>query len=265
MNQNIYKTVFQSYPLKINKINVADEDCTNENLFVSVPIVYKADELFKELNADKLRFDGITVEIMPRYNKVGPTDLLNTDNEAYLTGMFPVRYNFQKSCYVGDGVIKRMASFEVGGKNGISESTAMVKFRLPSAECFLVNTDGTTQTYEEGKFIDASNITNSGKTLVFGQLAVGVDKSSLMVTKSAQNVQVGSDSSSSRYLDYCREVSKTEGKQVKKGKKNVPDYNTSETVFIEEPINGKLYLDYYWIANIQYDIAYTRSAKAISN
>ena len=66
MEDKITKTIFQSYPLRINKVNVADPACTNENLFVSVPIVYKVDELFEKLNMDKIQFNNITVEIIPR-------------------------------------------------------------------------------------------------------------------------------------------------------------------------------------------------------
>ena len=262
MEDKIYKTIFQSYPLRINKVNVADPACTNENLFVSVPIVYKVDELFEKLNMDKIQFNSITVEIIPRYNKVGPTEILDED-AAYIDGMFSVKYNFQKGCYVGDGAIKTFSSFEVGGKNGIAESTAIAKFRLPNADCYLANSDGTADTYQEHDPIDTSNLLKSNKTLVFGQLSVGVEKASLMVTKSSQNVPVGGEISSSRYSDFCKEINKNDNKQVKKGKKNPPpDYDSTDSIFIKDQINGKLYLDYHWIANIQYDIQYTRSAKS---
>ena len=268
MEKPIEKSIYQSYALKFDKVNVADPNCTNKNLFVSVPIILKADDVFKSLKSSSVSFKRVEVSIYPKYNKVGPSDVLNTDDAAYVSGQFTVRYNFQKSCYVGEEPIESMAPFEVGGTSGISESTASIKYTLPSASAYLVDVNaGTTQTYQAYETIDTTNIDVSGKQLVFGHACIGVDRNSLISTKSATNISIGSNAASNRYASFCMENNKNELKPAKKGvkKQNPPDYNQGEEQFVEDPINNKLILDYYWVLNVRFDLEYTRSAKASAN
>lgn len=256
----INKSIFQTIPIRINKVNIADENCSDENLFVSFPIVFRNDETFKELGASEIRFKDIVVEIIPKYNKVGPSDVLNTDEAAYITGMFPVKYNFQTACYIGDGALKKMAPFEVGGVNSNAESTAIIKFRLPTSKCYLCKESGVSQTFKPGESIDCTNIGIAGQDLVFGQVTLGVNRDNFIVSEGSQNVAIGREINKNAYAKFLREINREAPKKKGTKKQNPPDGE----VFVEDPINGRLLLDYSWTANIRYDFSYTRSAKARS-
>lgn len=249
------KRIFQTQAVKI-KADIADSRCTNKNLFVSVPIVFKVDDTFKGLQASKMRVLNVKCQVMPKYNMNGLSGTLsNTDNAGYITGIFPVRINFQNVNYTGDEAIQQMSQVEVGGTNDTYESNRTAEFFLDGTS-YMNQTDNATgmyQTFSVGSVIDTTPILSGTSTLTFGQVTIGIDKDSFVVPKGAQNIEVGNQASGKQYKEYAEEVSKKGKKDKKSGNPNV---------FVEDPIGGKLILDYYWTINVQYDIQYARTSVA---
>lgn len=258
MSEYSSKRIFQTQAIKI-KADLADSRCTNKNLFVSIPIVFKNDDTFKSLQASKMRIVNVKCQVMPKYNMNGFSGTLaNTDNVGYVTGIFPVRINFQNVNYTGDDAIQQMSQVEIGGTNDVYESNRSAEFFF-NGTSYLNQNDNATgvyQTFKVGQEIDTTPILAGTSTLTFGQVTIGIDKDSFIVPKAARNVEVGNQASGKQYREYAEEVSKRNRKDKKSSNPND---------FVEEPIGGKLILDYYWTVNVQYDIQYARTSLAQAN